>query len=210
LIGIDWLNAHRFDAEIGVGPRSLVISDPRGGEPPEGVAAAGARVVELPMKELAKAIPDGRPNMIAVGAVAWLVGLRVDVLSALLEKRLADKGLAAVEASRAALKAGFAAAAEYDLGLHLAEPKPSRGRRWLVSGNEAAALGALRGGVRFAAAYPITPATDILEWLAPDLTRLGGVLLQAEDELAAVNMIIGASFGGTPALTATSGPVAFH
>jgi 2-oxoglutarate ferredoxin oxidoreductase subunit alpha len=60
--------------------------------------------------------------------------------------------------------------------------------------------------VRFAAAYPITPATEILEWLAPGLARTGGALLQAEDELAAVNMIIGSSFGGTPALTATSGP----
>ncbi len=64
----------------------------------------------------------------------------------------------------------------------------------------------MRGGVRFAAAYPITPATEILEWLAPNLPQVGGVLLQAEDELASINMIIGASFGGTPALTATSGP----
>jgi 2-oxoglutarate ferredoxin oxidoreductase subunit alpha len=79
-------------------------------------------------------------------------------------------------------------------------------KRWLISGNEAAALGAIRGGIRFAAAYPITPATEILEWLAPNLTKAGGVLLQAEDELAAVNMIIGASYGGTPSLTATSGP----
>ena len=90
--------------------------------------------------------------------------------------------------------------------MRLPAPQPSAARRWLVSGNEAAALGALRGGIRFAAAYPITPATEILEWLAPNLTKVGGVLLQAEDELAAINMIIGASFGGTPALTATSGP----
>ncbi len=206
LIGIDWLNAARFGAEIAVGRRSLVISDPRGGELPPAIAAAGPRVVELPMKEMAKAIPDGRPNMIALGVVARLVGLTVDVLSAPLEKRLADKGPAAIEAGRAAINAGFAAAARYDLGLRLLAPKPTAARRWLVSGNEAAALGAIRGGVRFAAAYPITPATDILEWLAPNLTKIGGVLLQAEDELAAINMIIGASFGGTPALTATSGP----
>ena len=166
LIGIDWLNAQRFGGEIEVGPRSLVISDPRGGELPSGVAAAGARVVELPMKEMAKAIPDGRPNMIALGVVARLVGLRADVLSALLEKRLADKGRAAIEASRVAIDAGFEAAAGYDFGLRLLPPKPIDARRWLVSGNEAAALGAIRGGVRFAAAYPITPATEILEWLA--------------------------------------------
>ena len=79
-------------------------------------------------------------------------------------------------------------------------------QRWLLTGNEAAGLGAIRAGVRFAAAYPITPATEILEWLAPALAKSGGTLVQAEDELASINMIIGASYGGVPALTATSGP----
>jgi len=78
--------------------------------------------------------------------------------------------------------------------------------RWLLSGNEAAGFGALRAGVRFVAAYPITPATELLEWMAPALARVGGTLLQAEDELASVNMVIGASYGGVPSLTATAGP----
>jgi 2-oxoglutarate ferredoxin oxidoreductase subunit alpha len=90
--------------------------------------------------------------------------------------------------------------------MRLATPPASTARRWLLSGNEATALGAIRGGIRFAAAYPITPATEVLEWLAPNLAKVGGTLLQAEDELAAINMIIGASYGGTPSLTATSGP----
>jgi 2-oxoglutarate ferredoxin oxidoreductase subunit alpha len=206
LIGIDWLNAHRFGAEIEVGPRSLVISDPRGGQLPPVVAAAGGHVVDLPLKAMAKAIPDGRANMIALGIAGRLLGLSLDALSAVLEKRLADKGRAAIEASRAGIAAGFDAAAGFAFDLRLPMPRPGSARRWLVSGNEAAALGAIRGGIRFAAAYPITPATEILEWLAPNLAKTGGVLLQAEDELAAINMIIGASFGGTPALTATSGP----
>ena len=111
-----------------------------------------------------------------------------------------------MEASLAGIKVGFGAAAGIDFGLQLPKPKSSTARRWLLSGNEATALGAIRGGIRFAAAYPITPATEILEWLAPNLAKVGGTLLQAEDELAAINMIIGSSFGGTPALTATSGP----
>jgi 2-oxoglutarate ferredoxin oxidoreductase subunit alpha len=81
-----------------------------------------------------------------------------------------------------------------------------RSRRWSINGNEAAGLGALRAGVRFVAAYPITPASEMLEWLAPRLEQVGGALLQAEDELASINMIIGSSFGGVPSLTATSGP----
>lgn len=206
LIGIDWLNAHRFGAEIKVGPQSLVISDPRGGEPPPMVTENGARVVEVPMKEMAKAIPDGRPNMIALGIASRLLGFTVEQVFTPIEKRLADKGAAAIEASLAGIKAGFEAAAGIKFDKQLAKPAPSSARRWLLSGNEATGLGAIRGGIRFAAAYPITPATEILEWLAPNLTKVGGALLQAEDELAAINMIIGSSYGGTPALTATSGP----
>ncbi len=206
LIGIDWLNAHRFGPEIKVGKHSLAIGDPKGGEPPPNIAAAGARLIEIPFKELVKEIPGGRPNMMALGIAARLLGLDADVVSALIEKRLGEKGPSVVEASQAAILKGYEVAADIDFGLRLAPPKTISERRWLISGNEAAALGAVRGGVRFAAAYPITPATEILEWLAPNLTKLGGALLQAEDELAAINMIIGASFGGTPALTATSGP----
>ena len=55
-------------------------------------------------------------------------------------------------------------------------------------------------------AYPITPATELLEWMSPALKQIGGVLVQAEDELASINQAIGASYGGVPALTATSGP----
>jgi 2-oxoglutarate ferredoxin oxidoreductase subunit alpha len=206
LIGIDWLNAARFGAEIKAGPKTLVISDPRGGELPPMIKDSGARVVDIPMKEMAKAIPDGRPNMIALGIAGRLFGFTIEQVFAPIAKRLVDKGPAAIEASRAGIDVGFSAAANIDFGLKLAAPKPGAARRWLLSGNEATGLGAIRGGIRFAAAYPITPATEVLEWLAPNLTKVGGALLQAEDELAAINMIIGASYGGTPSLTATSGP----
>ncbi len=206
LIGIDWLNAQRFGNEIEAAPHSLVISDPRGGDLPPVVAASGARVVEVPIKEMAKTIPGGRPNMIALGLAAGLLGLPAEMFRPVIEKRLAEKGAAAIEASIAGLRAGIAAAAGMDLGLKLPPAKPAAGKRWLVTGNETTGLGAVRGGVRFAAAYPITPASEILEWLAPNLPKVGGALFQAEDELAAINMIIGASYGGVPALTATSGP----
>jgi 2-oxoglutarate ferredoxin oxidoreductase subunit alpha len=206
LIGIDWLNAHRFGAEIQAGPHTLVISDPDGGEPPPIIAEAGPRIVEIPLKELAKGIPHGRPNMIALGIAARLLGFSVEQMAVPVEKHLSDKGAAAVEASRHGIKTGYEAAAGLKLGKQLAPPPASPAKRWLLSGNEATGLGAIRGGVRFAAAYPITPATEVLEWLAPALTKVGGALLQAEDELAAINMIIGASYGGTPSLTATSGP----
>jgi 2-oxoglutarate ferredoxin oxidoreductase subunit alpha len=206
IIGIDWLNAHRFGREIKAGPQTLVISDPRGGEPPPMVTESGSRLVEIPMKEIAKSIAGGRPNMIALGIASRLLGFTVEQVLALIKKQLGDKGTAAIEASRAGIRAGFEAAAGIRFEAQLARPVANDARRWLLSGNEATALGAIRGGVRFAAAYPITPATEILEWLSPSLVKVGGILLQAEDELAAINMIIGSSYGGTPALTATSGP----
>ena len=184
-----------------------MISDPRGGDPPPGVAAAGARVVEIPIKEMAKAIPDGRPNMIALGIAGRLLGLGAEASVRTARKTAGRQGAGRDrgEPRRHPAPASTPPPSSISVCACAAEAQPSA-RRWLVSGNEAAALGAIRGGIRFAAAYPITPATEILEWLAPNLAKMGGVLLQAEDELAAINMIIGASFGGTPALTATSGP----
>ncbi len=206
LIGVDWLNANRFDAEIPLGSTSLAIGDPRGGDPPASIAKAGARYVDVPMKDLVKANPEWRQNMMALGMAASLLGLEHETFFAMFEKRFGAKGAAAVQSNVAAFKAGAESVAAHDLGLRLAAPKASDEKRWLVSGNEATGLGAIRGGIRFSAAYPITPATEILEWLAPNLAKVGGALVQAEDELASINMIIGASYGGTPSITATSGP----
>ena len=206
LLAVDWLNAHRFDAELPLTRHSLVVSDPQGGEVPAFVRASGARIVELPMKELGKANPAWRANMMVLGAAACLLDLPGEVLRDTVTRRLGGKGAAAVAANLAAIQAGSAGIADAALARQLPAPRPEAGQRWLITGNEATGLGAIRGGIRFAAAYPITPASEILEWLAPNLAKVGGVLVQAEDELAAVNMIIGSSFGGVPALTATSGP----
>ena len=206
LLAVDWNNAHRFDAEIPLGSESLVISDPQGGPVPRFVAAAGARIVDVPMKDMTKMNPEWRPNMIALGAAAKLLRFREDALQRLIEKRFSAKGAAVVSTNLAAARAGAAAVEKLDFPLRLPAPRAGAAKRWLITGNEATGLGAVRGGVRFAAAYPITPASEILEWLAPNLPKVGGVLLQAEDELASINMVIGGSYGGVPALTATSGP----
>ena len=206
LVGIDWDSAQRFEGEIALAPGSLIVSDPDAGPPPAALATAGARVVELPLAQLTKANPAWRANMIALGAAARLLGLDEHVLRDTIKQHFEAKGEDVVTANVSAAHAGGRAVAAATSGFRLAPPLCSNGKRWLITGNEATGLGALRGGVRFAAAYPITPASEILEWLAPNLPKLGGTLVQAEDELASVNMIIGASYGGVPALTATSGP----
>ena len=123
LIAVDWLNADRFDAEIPLGPRSLMIGGPRGGDVPANITVSGARLMEIPLKDLAKAIPEGRANMIARGVAAKLLGLGEEAPSALIEKRLKEKGASAIAASRAAIKARISVAADIDLGMRLGTPK---------------------------------------------------------------------------------------
>jgi len=190
MLALDWLNVERFAAEIALDPSSLVLCDQDAGDPPARFVATGARIIALPLQETAKNLPGGRLNMVGLGLLAVLMALDDGVVTAVVSTALAKRGPDVLDA-----------------GLALVEPGgPSATDRWNISGNEAAGLGAVRGGVRFVAAYPITPATEVLEWLAPNLDKVGGVLVQAEDELASINMVIGGAFGGTPALTATSGP----
>ncbi len=204
LAAIDWGNVARFAAELPLDASSLVLRDPAQGEVPEVFLKSGAKSVALPLKDLSRKIKGGWPNMVALGALGGLVGLPREALRAAVEKSM-NKGAEALAASLAAVHAGVAEAAKLGDAYRLAGP-PARAARWLITGNQAAGYGALRGGVRFVAAYPITPATELLEWMSPALESLGGTLVQAEDELASVNMILGASYGGVPALTATSGP----
>jgi len=205
LVAVDWQNIHRFADEVPLDGASLIVGDPDQGEAPEVYTKTGARAVKLPMKQMAKAIPGSWPNMVVLGFAAGLLGIPADKVKAVVAQSL-KKGAEQLPASLAAIEAGRTAAAGEGDALALAAPAPVTSRRWLITGNQAAGFGAIRGGVRFVAAYPITPATELLEYMAPALPQVGGVLVQAEDELASINMIIGASYGGVPALTATAGP----
>ncbi len=206
LIAVDWMNLQRFADEIPLDQDSVVFGDPNEGELPEVFAATGARFVAMPFKATAKAIPGSWPNMIALGLAAELLGVSASTVEAVIASSL-KKGGDALVASGKAAAAGREAAAGVTVRLAGERPAGADGRgRWLITGNEAAGFGAIRGGVRFVAAYPITPATELLEWMSPALPKVGGVLVQAEDELASINMALGASYGGVPSLTATSGP----
>ncbi|MES9957501.1 MAG: 2-oxoacid:acceptor oxidoreductase subunit alpha [Sedimenticola sp.] len=205
LLAFDWLNVTRFVDEIPLRPDSLIIRDPDAGEIPGELAGDDLQVLDAPLKSLAKSIEGGRPNMVGLGILARLLGLPDQALLKVAAEHLGKKGEKAVEATQSCISLGYAQQWE-QLPISPLDLPAEPPERWNISGNEASGIGAVRGGVRFVAAYPITPASEILEWLAPNLEKLGGSLLQAEDELASVNMIIGSSFGGVPSLTATSGP----
>lgn len=206
LMAIDWENIGRFAAEIPLTASSLIIGDPARGEVPPSLLNAAPRQALLPLGEIAETVAGGRANMVALGAIAALIGLPTSSMQRVIEQRLGRKGESAVAASMASFAAGVSAAAGLPEVPRLPEVVPSNESLWSITGNEATGLGAIRGGVRFVAAYPITPATEVLEWLAPSLAQVGGTLVQAEDELASINQIIGASYGGVPSMTATSGP----
>jgi len=210
LLALDWNNADRFADEITLRPDSLIIADPAAGEVPASMLALGVEIIEVPMKVLAKEVAFGRPNMVALGLLSHWLGFCSDEAGKLIKQVFGKKGDDICNGSRAAFMAGFTEPLIVEA--REARPRPERGdaifsgKRWHFNGNQGCGLGAIRGGIRFAAAYPITPASDLLEWLSPRLEQLGGSLVQAEDELASINMVIGASFGGVPSMTATSGP----
>jgi 2-oxoglutarate ferredoxin oxidoreductase subunit alpha len=147
-------------------------------------------------------------NTITLGVLTALIGMDPHVTRRDVTNVYKRKGEKVVDINIRAVEAGEKYVAE-----HFAD-RPSGygltaghdGDRLIMMGNDAIAYGALVGGCRFMAGYPITPATDVLEWMAAHLPAYGGVAVQAEDELAAINMVIGAAFTGVRSMTATSGP----
>lgn len=201
LVGLDWKGFERFADEVPLHPHGAVWHDTHA-QPPELLQHQTLRA--LPLNDTAKKFDKGRLNMVACGAIAAELGLPLEAMQQAVGKLLKRKGDAVVEAGRQQVAAGYALITSPSAPL--ARWSKQDTPRWLAAGNPLTGLGLLRGGIKFVSAYPITPATDLLEWLAPRLPTQQGVLIQAEDELAAINMAIGASFTGAPAATATSGP----
>lgn len=147
-------------------------------------------------------------NLVAAGVLMHLLGINESIASAVLRDSFAKKKKSdIIHSAEQALHAGYVVFGSYPSEFDGIRLKPATGpSRLLISGNEAVALGAIVGGVRFFAGYPITPASEVMEVLAKHLPEVGGRSVQAEDEMASLGMCIGAAFGGTKALTATSGP----
>lgn len=196
----------------------------------------GLTVLAVPMYRTAQELGFGlMKNMVAAGVTAAVLGQPPDLFRALIAERFRGKGQDLADSNLTAFDKGFQFATEQfgavgalaappdasgvaaldqggvaalDLGgaAALDEGATARGQRLLLSGNEAMALGALAAGCRIQSAYPITPATEIMYSLIARLPKVGGVVVQAEDEIAAVNMAIGANYAGVRAFTSTSGP----
>ncbi len=173
-----------------------------------GAASRERKAMPVPLLEIAKEHGERvMANTAALGAAAGVVGYAYERLADVIRRNFKRKGDEIVAANLRVARAAYLYAeeryaADFEWKLQQVSDPP---QRMLMSGNQALALGALAGGCRFIAAYPMTPATSIIEWMARHEHDFGVVIKHAEDEIAAINMAIGANFVGARAMTATSG-----
>lgn len=173
---------------------------------PEGL---DVRLFPVPITAIAEELGTSLfKNMVASGASWALLGLPIEVFNKAVAEEFGRKGPAIVEKNIEAVRRG----AQYVLDLaggslseFELEPPDGKPKLFMI-GNEAIGLGAVAAGCRFMAAYPITPASEIMEYLVKVLPKFGGTVIQTEDEIAAVTMAIGANFGGVRAMTSSAGP----
>jgi len=188
----------------------LVWDGPEGGdfqpEEHEGVISYAVPMTKISKIDLKT--PRSK-NMVALGAISTLFSFPLEVLKDHIRQKFGKKGqdvvdvnIRAIEMGKEYVEKNIEKKDPYELG----EPVEKEKDVIVISGNNAIGLGAMAAGCKFFAAYPITPATEVAIMLAKNLPAFGGTLVQAEDEMAAIGNIIGASFAGVKAMTATSGP----
>ncbi|UCF05002.1 MAG: 2-oxoacid:acceptor oxidoreductase subunit alpha [bacterium] len=180
----------------GLAPGGLIVAD-------EAFGVADDACLKVPFETLAG---DERfVNTAALGILCALLGLEREPAGKMLDEFFGVKHPEMMEGNKAALARSFEWTGARPEKLRKLPFAEGGGGKVMLNGNEAIALGAVSAGVRFCAFYPMTPATSIPLTLIGMAERMGLVVEQAEDEIAAVNMAIGASFAGAPAMVATSG-----
>jgi 2-oxoglutarate ferredoxin oxidoreductase subunit alpha len=167
----------------------------------------GVTLVPLPVPDLAAKLGKLLPvmqNTAALGALLHLVGFDLEVTAEILSETFKKKGQEIIDQNVGVLRAGYEYAARTFPRLGC-EWRFSRKRRPVVTGNHMMALGAVAGGCKFYSAYPMSPASFLLHWLAAHSETCGVLVKQAEDELAVINLAIGAGHAGVRSMCATSG-----
>ena len=198
------LNQDTMDRHLGLlgaGGRAIYNSDTI----KPGEAADGVQLCPMPVKQLSNRSRNRViQNTIALGVITYLLGLEFDVLEQALKLQFGRKGDAVVNENVTAARAGYDHAVENFQPL--SEPLPTGAKPLaLWTGNDALAMGGAAAGVKFYSAYPMSPATGVLHWMARNARDLGIMVRQAEDEIAVANMVIGAAHVGARAMCATSG-----
>ncbi len=175
----------------------------------EELREAGYRVIEVPMEDLCLTVVENArrgKNMFALGMLCRIFDRDLETTKDQIRKAFRKKAESVTTKNHALLQLGYDWAGE-NLDVRIQVPTMDAERDMVVmNGNEAIALGAVASGMELAAMYPITPATSVSHQLGDIFERFGGVVHQAEDEIAAAGVAIGASYAGRCAFTITSGP----
>ena len=194
----------RFQGSIRLHPGSIVMLEASdASDPPEWLGRSELKPYRYPFATIVdgQEVPGDPKNMLGLALLCRALGWGPEQARHALEKRFAHRPQVLAR-NLATLDRGWAAA-----GVPTLPTLHGHGVPLMVeTGNEAVARGAIAAGLRFFAGYPITPSSEIMETLIDELPAAGGRVVQAEDEIAALGMVIGASFAGSPAMTATSGP----
>ena len=163
--------------------------------------------LDVPLKRLAEEAGGAiMRNVVALGAACAVAEFPIENLDSALEKRFGSKGQKLVDNNKVAARAGRDYVTDnYDHDFE-SDLETTDEDYVLINGDEAIGMGAIAAGCRFYAGYPITPATNVMEYLTGRIERYGGQVVQAEDELSAINMALGAARAGARSMTATSGP----
>ncbi|NTU99107.1 2-oxoacid:acceptor oxidoreductase subunit alpha [Candidatus Falkowbacteria bacterium] len=167
----------------------------------------GIHLISVPLKEISMATGgEIMRNVVAIGATAGLTNLPINILNEIIKEQFAAKPHV-IDMNIAALKQGSDYVKEkyskLDFKVKL-EPI-AREPRLLLPGNEALGMGAIAGGLNFYSAYPMTPATSLMQYLAAQAVKTGVVVKHAEDEISVINMALGAAHAGARAMCGTSG-----
>lgn len=175
----------------------------------EGLVAAGYKVYEIPMDtECRKLVsdPSRGKNMFALGILCSIYSLDVKIAREQIALTFAKKSEKVIQTNVDLLEAGYKWAEEnLDLKYEIPAAKATT-PQIVINGNTAVALGVIASGMEICAMYPITPATSASHYLSEAFEKVGGVVHQAEDEIAACAFAIGASYAGKCTVTITSGP----
>lgn len=168
-----------------------------------GAAAAGVELCPMPMKQICGANKLAA-NTAALGAVLQMLGIESTPLEEVIARQFKKKGEAVVAENVGIARAGYQYAAEHFQPLGFRAPRTDTPKA-IVTGNQTIAMGGAAAGVKFYAAYPMSPSTGVLMWMASHARQLGIMVRQVEDEIGVMNMVIGAAHTGCRAMCATSG-----
>ncbi len=203
------LNQEAYDRNIGeLRSGGVLIYDPSDFTP----AANDKITYAIPFNEIARKEVQlfQTKNMVMLGAISGLFGPPLEAIIQVVQSKLSksrksnetlmEKNMLALDIAQKYVTERITKQDQYRLGA------VQKADRVILNGNQAVVAGALAARCGFFAGYPITPASDIMEALAKELPQVGGTFLQAEDEMAALAAVLGASYGGVRSMTATSGP----